>query len=349
MKAAPVFRLAQLAERLALPLHGDGDTEIRSLASIHRAGTGDLSFVARAKFRADLATTGASALIIPPDLVADCPLPALESADPYLTYARLSADFDRFVAPTAGIHPSAVVAPGATIDASAWIGPNCTVADGVSIGARSCLLGNSFVGEGSVIGEDCLLHPTATVYHGVTMGDRVTLHAGAVIGADGFGFAPCGPGQWQKIHQIGGVSIGDDVDIGACTTVDRGALEDTVIGNRVILDNHVQIAHNCVVGDGTAMAGCAAMAGSSKVGENCIIAGGVGIIGHIEVAAGTQVSARTLVTKSITEAGSYSAGVPMSDTASWRRNAARFTQLDDMAKRLRRLEKALAAQQKTDS
>ncbi len=341
MKAAPSYTLAELARHLDLPLHGDGDTVITGIASVDTAAAGDLSFIARNKFRAQLKTSAAAAWILPPDLVSESVRPCLEAADPYLAYARVTSLFDTFAPAGAGVHASAVVDSSAVIHPEAWIGPNCTVAAGAAIGAGTKLLGNCYVGAASIIGKDCLLHANATIYHGVKIGDRVTLHASSVIGADGFGFAPAAPGQWQKIHQIGGVSIGNDVDIGACTTVDRGALDDTIIGDRVILDNHVQIAHNCIVGSGTAIAGCAAMAGSSKVGENCIIAGGVGIIGHIEVAAGTQVSARTLVTKSITEPGSYSAGVPMSDTASWRRNAARFGQLDDMAKRIRALEKAL--------
>jgi UDP-3-O-[3-hydroxymyristoyl] glucosamine N-acyltransferase len=266
-------------------------------------------------------------------------VPLLRVKNPYLAYAQVSVLFDKKPACTPGVHVSAVVDPSASIAVSACIGPNVVIEANVVVGDKTVIEAGSVIGDHTVIGKQCHIHRNVTVYHSVSMGDRVTIHSGAVIGADGFGFAPKPGGGWQKIHQLGSVSIGSDVDIGANTTIDRGALGDTVIADGVIIDNLVQIAHNVHIGKNTAIAGCVGIAGSASIGANCTLAGGVGLVGHITIADNVHITGMTMVTKSIQEAGSYSAGTPMTTTAEWKRNAVRFSQLDGMAKRLSDLEK----------
>jgi UDP-3-O-[3-hydroxymyristoyl] glucosamine N-acyltransferase len=258
-----------------------------------------------------------------------------------LAYAELSHLFDRKPRALGGIHPTAVIADDARVDASVSIGAYAVIESAAQIGAGVTVGSHSVVGARSVIGEGGWLAPRVTLYHDVHIGKRVVIQSGAVIGGEGFGFAN-EKGVWQKIAQIGGVTIGDDVEIGANTTVDRGALSDTLIGNGVKLDNQIMIAHNVQIGDNTAMAGCAGISGSTKIGKNCMIAGGVGMVGHIEVCDNVFVTGMTMVTRSITEPGSYSSGTAMQPAAEWRKSAARIRQLDDMARRLQQLEKQLA-------
>ena len=229
---------------------------------------------------------------------------------------------DAKVDPTAHIGANAYIAAGAEVDAGAIIGPNCIVLDGSHVGADSRLVAN------------------VTIYHGVTLGKRVLVHAGSVIGSDGFGFAN-DSGHWVKIHQLGGVRIGDDVEIGANTSIDRGAIDDTVIEDGVILDNQIQVAHNVRIGAHTAIAGCVGIAGSAQIGEHCTIGGGVGIVGHLEIADGVTITAMSLVTSSITKPGIYSSGTPLESKAHWQRNFIRFKQLDEMARRIQALERQL--------
>jgi len=257
-----------------------------------------------------------------------------------LGYAKLTAYFDRAPVAKVGVHPSAVVDNSATLGAEVSIGPNAVVSagtvieDGVIIGAGSC------VGEDSHIGANSHLHANVTITHGVYIGRNCIFHSGSVIGADGFGFAPDN-NRWQKIHQLGGVVIGDRVEVGAGTTIDRGALGDTRIDTGVIIDNLVMIAHNVHVGEHTAIAGCSGIAGSTSVGKNCTIAGGVGMVGHINVCDGVHVSGMTLVNKSIKKPGAYSSGTGITAMKKWRKNAVRFSQLDDMAVRLKTLERKI--------
>ncbi|MBN8984673.1 MAG: UDP-3-O-(3-hydroxymyristoyl)glucosamine N-acyltransferase [Rhizobiales bacterium] len=254
----------------------------------------------------------------------------------------VSNEEDRKPKAAVGIHPTAVVDEGAQVDASASVGPYAVIEAGAQVGANVTIGAHCFVGARSVIGEGGWLAPRVTLYHDVRIGKRVVIQSGAVLGGEGFGFANH-QGIWQKIAQIGGVTLGDDVEIGANTTIDRGALSDTIVGNGVKLDNQIMIAHNVQIGDHTAMAGCCGISGSAKIGKHCMLAGGVGLVGHIEICDNVFVTGMTMVTRSITEPGSYSSGTAMQPAAEWKKSAARIRQLDDMARRLQQLEKRLAA------
>ncbi|QLC74178.1 UDP-3-O-(3-hydroxymyristoyl)glucosamine N-acyltransferase [Pseudomonas sp. LPB0260] len=339
---APLFTLGQLAERLGATLRGAEGKPISGLATLQEAGPDQLSFLANPQYRKYLADCQAGAVLLTAADAEGFAGDALIVANPYLAYAEISHLFDRKPQRLAGVHPTASIAADAQIDASASIGAYVVVESGAQIGAGVTLGAHCVVGARSVIGEGGWLAPRVTLYHDVRIGKRVVIQSGAVIGGEGFGFAN-EKGVWQKIAQIGGVLIGDDVEIGANTTIDRGALADTLIGNGVKLDNQIMIAHNVQIGDNTAMAGCAGISGSTKIGKNCMIAGGVGMVGHIEVCDGVFVTGMTMVTRSITEPGSYSSGTAMQPAGEWRKSAARIRQLDEMARRLKELEKQLAA------
>ncbi len=330
-----MISLGELAQQFDLALSGDAGRPVSGLATLSGAGPDELSFLSNTKY---LAQTRAAAVILRPEQVAECPVDSLACDNPYLAFARISALFDRSPAPVPGIHPSATVAEDASVGEGASIGPNAVVEAGAVIGAGAHLGANVYVGHDSRVGARSRLYPGVVLYRDVQLGEDCVVHSQAVIGGDGFGFAP-GPGGWEKIHQLGGVRIGDRVEIGACTTVDRGALDHTVLEDGVILDNLVQVAHNCHIGKNTAIAGCAGLAGSSIIGANCTLAGGVGVVGHVEICDGVHVTGMTMVTKSITEPGTYSSGTPMSTTREWRKSAVRFSQLDRMHQRLSALEK----------
>ena len=342
MMSVVVFTLGQLAERLGATLRGRADRQISGLATLQEAQPEQLSFLANPQYRKFLGQTQAGALLLTPADAEGYAGDALLVANPYLAYAELSHLFDRKPQAVAGVHPTAVVAADAQVHASASIGPYAVIESGAQIAAGVSIGAHCVVGARSVVGEDGWLAPRVTLYHDVQIGKRVVIQSGAVLGGEGFGFAN-EKGVWQKIAQIGGVTIGDDVEIGANTTIDRGALADTLIGNGVKLDNQIMIAHNVQIGDHTAMAGCAGISGSTKIGKHCMIAGGVGMVGHIEVCDNVFVTGMTMVTRSITEPGAYSSGTAMQTAADWKKSAARIRQLDDMAKRLRELEKRLAA------
>lgn len=333
-----MITLGELAQRFDLVLSGDAQRPVSGLATLSGAGPGDLSFLANKKYLSQLGDTRAAAVILRQEQVEHCPVDSLACEDPYLAFARISGLFDRTPPPAPGIHPSAVVSSEATVEEGVSIGPNAVVEAGAFIGAGAQLGPNVYIGHDSRVGAASRLYPGAVIYRDVYLGKGCVVHSQAVLGADGFGFAP-GPGGWEKIHQLGGVRVGDDVEIGACTTVDRGALDHTVLEDGVILDNLVQIAHNCHIGKNTAIAGCAGLAGSSIIGANCTIAGGVGVVGHVEICDGVHVTGMTMVTKSITEPGTYSSGTPMSTTREWRKSAVRFSQLERMHQRLAALEK----------
>lgn len=336
------FTLGQLAERLGATLRGAEGKVITGLATLQEARPEQLSFLANAQYRKYLAQTQAGALLLTASDAESYAGDALIVANPYLAYAQLSHLFDRKPKANAGVHATAQVAGDAQVDPSASIGAYAVIESGARIGAQVTVGAHCVIGARCVIGEGGWLAPRVTLYHDVSIGKRVVIQSGAVIGGEGFGFAN-EKGVWQKIAQIGGVTIGDDVEIGANTTVDRGALSDTLIGNGVKLDNQIMIAHNVQVGDNTAMAGCCGISGSTKIGKNCMIAGGVGMVGHIEVCDNVFVTGMTMVTRSITEPGAYSSGTAMQPAGEWKKSAARIRQLDDMAKRLRELEKQLAA------
>ncbi len=304
------FTLAELAAQLDAELRGDPALVIRGLATLQEAGADQLSFLANPQYRKFLPDSQAGAVLL---TVADAEGftgNALVVANPYLAYAGLSHQFDRKPKAAVGIHPTALVDEGAQVDATASVGPYAVIEAGAQIGANVTIGAHCFVGARSVIGEGGWLAPRVTLYHDVRIGKRVVIQSGAVLGGEGFGFANH-QGVWQKIAQIGGVTLGDDVEIGANTTIDRGALSDTIVGNGVKLDNQIMIAHNVQIGDHTAMAGCCGISGSAKIGKHCMLAGGVGLVGHIEICDNVFVTGMTMVTRSITEPGSYSSGTAM--------------------------------------
>jgi UDP-3-O-[3-hydroxymyristoyl] glucosamine N-acyltransferase len=330
--------LGQLAEALGATLQGPEALQITGLATLQEAGPGQLSFLANPQYRKYLDNSQAAAVLLKAADAEGFAGNALIVPDPYLAYARISHLFDPKPKAEAGIHPSAVVAEDAQVDASASIGPFAVIESGARIGANVSIGAHCVIGARCVVGEGGWLAPRVTLYHDVTIGKRVVIQSGAVIGGEGFGFAN-EKGVWRKIAQIGGVTLGDDVEIGVNTAVDRGALSDTRIADGVKLDNQIQIAHNVQIGEHTAMAACVGISGSTRIGKHCTIAGGVGMVGHIDVCDNVFVSGMTMVTRSITEPGAYSSGTAMQPLADWRKSAARIRQLDDMAKRLQQLEK----------
>ena len=332
------IKLGQLAEFLGATLRGDQDKDINGLATLQEAGPDQISFLANPQYRKFLTDTQAAAVLLKPADADSFAGNALLVPDPYLAYARISHLFDPKPKAAAGIHPTAVIADDAVVDPAASIGAFAIVESGARIAAQVTVGAHCFIGARCEIGEGGWLAPRVTLYHDVRIGKRVVIQSGAVLGGEGFGFAN-EKGVWQKIAQIGGVSIGDDVEIGVNTAIDRGALADTRIGNGVKLDNQIQIAHNVQIGDHTAMAACVGISGSTRIGKHCMLAGGVGLVGHIEICDGVFITGMTMVTHSITEPGSYSSGTAMQPAAEWRKSAARLRKIDDMARRLQKLEK----------
>lgn len=332
------IKLGQLAEFLGATLRGDQDKDINGLATLQEAGPDQISFLANPQYRKFLIDTQAAAVLLKPADADSFAGDALLVPDPYLAYARISHLFDPKPKAAAGIHPTAVIADDAVVDPAASIGAFAIVESGARIAAQVTVGAHCFIGARCEIGEGGWLAPRVTLYHDVRIGKRVVIQSGAVLGGEGFGFAN-EKGVWQKIAQIGGVSIGDDVEIGVNTAIDRGALANTRIGNGVKLDNQIQIAHNVQIGDHTAMAACVGISGSTKIGKHCMLAGGVGLVGHIEICDGVFITGMTMVTHSITEPGSYSSGTAMQPAAEWRKSAARLRKIDDMARRLQKLEK----------
>jgi UDP-3-O-[3-hydroxymyristoyl] glucosamine N-acyltransferase len=330
--ARPRFTAGELAGRFGLEVQGDREVAVSGVGTLARATPDQLSFLANPKYRAQLATSTAGIVVTRAEDAAGAAATVLVARDPYATYARIATLFEPKAARPPGVHPSAVVDPSARVDAAAHIGPH------VSIGARSRIDAGAVIGPGCVVGEDCTvgegseLVARVTLVTRVRLGRRVLVHPGAVLGADGFGIA-MDQGAWLKVPQLGGVTVGDDCEIGANTTIDRGAIEDTVLEDDVRLDNQIQIAHNVHVGAHTAMAGCVAVAGSTRIGRYCLIGGAAGIVGHVELCDRVVVTAMSLVTHSIREPGEYSSGTPLMDNRTWRRNAARFRQLDALFRR----------------
>jgi UDP-3-O-[3-hydroxymyristoyl] glucosamine N-acyltransferase len=321
--------VAQIVARLGGECRGDADLTVDRIATLETAGPSQIAFLANPKYRAQLASTRAGCVIVAPALAEEAAARgvAIVAGDPYLYYARLSQWWAAQLAPPrAGVHPSAVVEPGATIAASASIGPLCHIAAGASIGEHTRLAARVTVGERCVIGA------------------RGIVHSGVVIGADGFGFASHvvdGESRWEKIAQLGAVRIGDDVEIGANTCIDRGALDDTVLEDGVKLDNLIQIGHNVRVGAHSAMAGCVGVAGSARIGAHCTLGGGAIVLGHLTLADHVHITAASVVSRSILQPGQYSGMFPIDDNASWEKNAATLRQLHGLRERLRALEKKL--------
>ncbi|HSC67907.1 MAG TPA: UDP-3-O-(3-hydroxymyristoyl)glucosamine N-acyltransferase [Cellvibrio sp.] len=337
------YLLSELAQLVDAELRGDPKQEIRALATIQSASKTDLSFIANPAYKKYLSSTQAGAVLITADLAGEYAGNRLVVKNPYAAYACLSEKFVVLGEPYMGIHPTAVVGENCTlgenisVGANAVIGNGVTLADGVIVGP-GCSIGND-----TAIGENTRLAANVSIYHGVSIGASCIFHSGSVIGADGFGFAP-DAGSWVKIHQLGGVRIGNRVEIGACTCVDRGALDDTIIDDGVIIDNLVQIAHNVRIGKNTAIAGHTAIAGSTAIGANCTIGGAVAIAGHLTLTDKVHINGKSMVSASISEPGAYSSGTPLAPLKDWRKNAARFRQLDALATRLIKLERTFGAE-----
>ena len=330
--------LGKLAERFGLELHGPEGTVVEGLATLSGAGPGQLGFLANPAYRPQLQETRAGAVIISAEDISHCPVPALVAPDPYVAWARVAEwlcpepEFppgidpgacvhpEASLAPAAGVGPAAVVGAGCRIEAGAWIGPGCVLDAGVTVGAGCRLVARVYLGPG------------------VCLGQRVRVHPGAVIGADGFGLALDG-GSWRKVPQLGSVRIGDDCEIGANTTVDRGAVDDTVLEEDVRLDNQVQIAHNVRIGAHTAIAGCTGIAGSTRIGRYCMIAGACGIGGHLDICDRVVITAMSTVLDSIDEPGQYGSGIPARRHRDWQRTLVRLGRLDELARRVLRLER----------
>lgn len=331
------IKLSELAKNLGCRFHGD-NCLINNVADINHADNGDLVFISSLKYKKSLSTTGASAVISQADWLEDCAISAIISDNPRLTFAKAAAILNPAAATNAGIHPSAAVAENATVDDTASIDANAVIKAGATVAAHSYIGPGVVVGENVTIGDNTFINANVTIYAGCEVGSNCIIHSAVVIGADGFGFVKDGDAYF-KVPQLGRVRIGNDVEIGASTTIDRGALLDTVIGNGVKLDNQIQIGHNVDIGDHTVISACSCIAGTVKIGKSCLFGGSVGVRDNIEICDNVIITGRTLVSHSITKPGSYSSSTPMDDTKNWRKNAARFRKLDEMARRLSKLEK----------
>ncbi|MEJ2691668.1 MAG: UDP-3-O-(3-hydroxymyristoyl)glucosamine N-acyltransferase [Candidatus Thiodiazotropha sp.] len=337
-----MIRLQELAEAVGAKLRGDPEIRITGVGTLERAGPGELSFLSNPVYRPYLKSTRASAVVVAPTDAGHCPVAALISDNPYLVYARAASLLFPPPAFEPGVHQSAVVAASAQIDAGVHIGACAVIGEGVSIGP------DVYIGPGCVIEAGCRIGQASRLVAGVTLcrdtliGARCLIHPGAVLGADGFGLAN-DKGRWEKVPQLGRVRLGDDVEVGANTTIDRGALEDTVLHDGVKLDNQIQIAHNVEIGEHTAMAGCVAIAGSTKIGRHCTVGGLTGVVGHLTIGDNVHISAATLVTRSFESPGYYSGGLPAMENGEWRKTVARVRRLGEMSNILKSLKKKVRA------
>jgi UDP-3-O-[3-hydroxymyristoyl] glucosamine N-acyltransferase len=334
------YRLADIAARFGGQVVGDAGTLVNQIGTLEKATVGHIAFLANAKYRHQLEGSQASAVILSKADADTTEIPRIVCDNPYSYFAKLSAFLNPLPECVPGIHSSAVIGEGTQISPQAHIGPQVTVGDGAIIGAGTVVMAGCSIGEGTILGDNTLLYPNVTVYHACVIGNHVILHSGSVIGADGFGMA-WEDGRWLKIPQIGRVIIGDHVEVGANTTIDRGALDDTVIEEDVKLDNQIQVAHNVRIGAHTAIAGCVGIAGSATIGKYCRIGGSAGILGHLSIADGVEISSFTLVSKSIREKGVYSGIYPFSDKETWLKSASHLRHLDDMFARIKQLEKEI--------
>ena len=333
----PEFTLEEIAATLGNEFTGDGRQRITGLANLNEAQPGQLSFLFSPGYRRYLATTCATAVVLRPKDAPAAKGSVIISPDPRLAWARISSAFDPTPPVSPGIHASATVAEDARVAASAAVCAGALIETGAVVEEDAIIGPGCVIGRNSRVGRGSRLFANVILYHDVTLGRDCILHSGAVLGADGFGYAPDTEG-WKKIAQIYGVRIGDQVEIGAGTTIDRGALNHTTIGRGVKLDNQVQIGHNCRVGSFTIISGCTAIAGSTTVGSRCLIGGGVGIIDNVQICDRVEITAMTLVTKSITQPGRYSSGTSFLPSGRWKRNLVGFNHLDSILRRLRRLE-----------
>ena len=336
------YRLSEIAAHLGGRVLGDAGVRISQIATLEKAQPDQISFLTNSKYRAQLASTQAGAVILGEADADATGLPRIISDNAYAYFARVSALLNPLPEAKPGIHPGAFIGAGAAIDATASIAATAVIGEGARIGAYSVVGAGCCIGANVVIGSHARLYPRVVIYHGCVIGDNLIAHSGAVIGSDGFGFA-MDAGRWIKIQQIGRVVIGNDVEIGANTTIDRGALDDTVIEDGVKLDNQIQVAHNVHIGAHTAIAGCVGIAGSTTIGRYCRIGGSAGILGHLQIADHVEIAAFTLIGKSIREAGSYAATFPFSRSEDWRKNTVHLRHLDELVQRVKTLEQELKA------
>lgn len=332
-----MWTLEQIANHIAGEVIGDKDFQVDSVGTLQAAKSNQISFLSNTKYKKYLVNTNAGAVIVHDSMVSDVPNNAIMVHDPYIAYAKAASLLNPIKTSNTGIHPSAsvnensLIHPSVSIAAQVVIEAGVELAEGVVIGPGCVLLSDVKIGKGT------RLIANVTLCNSVQLGQNGIIHAGTVIGADGFGIAN-DQGKWIKVPQVGSVEIGDDVEIGANTTIDRGAIDNTVIGNGVKLDNQIQIGHNVVIGDNTVIAGCTGIAGSTHIGQNCVIGGGVGISGHLEICDGVQFTGMTMVTKSINMSGVYSSGIPVEPARQWHRNVIRYRQMDKLVERVKKLE-----------
>ncbi|CAI8157683.1 MAG: UDP-3-O-(3-hydroxymyristoyl)glucosamine N-acyltransferase [Pseudidiomarina mangrovi] len=334
------FSLQQLADKIGAEVVGDGSLTITAVATLASAKPGQIAFLANEKYRSQVDTTAASAIIVAPNVAVPEHIAALRVNNPYAGFARISQLLDTTPNPAQGIDASVRIGANVRLGHNVHIGANTVIADNVVLGDNVMIGVGCYLGEGVQIGSNTKLWQHVVVYHQCVIGEHCLVHSGTVIGADGFGWAN-ESGKWVKIPQLGRVLIGDRVDIGASTTIDRGALDDTVISNGVIIDNQCQIAHNVFIDEDTAIAGCTVLAGSCRIGKRCLIGGASAINGHISICDDVQISGFSMVIKEITEAGAYASGIPAAPQREWRRNGARYRQLDELFQRVKQLEKQM--------
>lgn len=342
-EGAKGYRLDEIVAKLGGELLGDGARRVMQVATLSNARADQIAFLSNSKYLKQLQDTHAGAVVLAPDAAAAFSGARIVTRNPYLYFARVSQLLNPADVAPAGTHPSAVVS--SSLPASVSVGPGASIGAGCSIGEGASIGAGCVIGRNVTIGADSRLHANVTVYDACVIGARALIHSGAVIGSDGFGFAREDDGRWLKIPQIGRVVIGDDVEIGANTSIDRGAIDDTVIENGVKLDNQIQIAHNCHIGAHTAIAGCVGIAGSTRIGSRCMIGGAAMIIGHLDICDDVVISAATFVTKSINKPGEY-AGIPFEPRRDWLKTAGRLRQLESMAATIRDLEARLAGLEK---
>lgn len=340
-----MYTLSQIIAQLGGQQHGN-DIAIHAIAPAARATNNDITFLANPKYKQDVLDSHAGAIIVSPKIAHVFEGRNLIIADdPYLYFAKVARLFFPIQTACAGIHPTAVIEPSAIVPQSCEIGANVYIGANTRLGEGCRILANTVVENDCILGDECVLHSNVTIYHRCTLGHRVEIHSGSVIGADGFGLAFASD-SWFKIPQVGAVCLGDDVEIGANTTIDRGAMSNTTIGHGTKIDNLVQIAHNCQIGEHTVIAACTGISGSTKIGNYCVIGGGVGTVGHIEIADKTTIGGGTSVTHSIKESGTHYASIfPMQTFRDWTRNAVHIHHLSEMNKRIKELEKQIAQNQ----
>ena len=329
------MKLADIVARLGGEAVGEVTAPLKGVATLDSAGPGDIAFLANPKYRARLASSRAGAVIVGPADRDVGTMPRIVSENPYAYYARTVALFHPEAPVRAGIHPFAQIEGSSNVDATAEIGAFVVIGAKCSIGPGASIGSHCVIGDNVHVGAGTRLKPRVTIYEGCSIGARCIVHSGAVIGADGFGMARS-DGRWLKIPQVGGVRIGDDVEVGANTTIDRGALDDTVIEEGVKLDNQIQVGHNCVIGAHTVIAGCTGISGSVTIGKHCMVGGGAGFVGHISICDHTSISGYTFVTKSITTPGTYTSGMPFMPHAEWLRNTTYIRRLYKIARALRK-------------